>query len=434
VSQRRPAPAAKRGAVAELTVERLGARGDGIARFAGRPVYLPGTVPGDRVRAELGADRGDGVAARVVEILAAGPGRAAPACRHFDRCGGCSLQHLDAASYGTAKLALLEDALARHGLADAEIRPVFRVAPGTRRRARLTVQRARGGATLVGFNERGSHAVVDLWECPVLRPELVRLAAPLRALASSLLGDGESAAAMATLAGSGVDLLLDLPREPAMPALEALAAFAEHADLARLAWRRGEEEPVLAALRRAVAVTIAGTRIELPIGAFLQATREGETAMAEAVAEVVGDASPVADLYAGIGAFSFALARRAPVHAVEGWAPAVGAMIRAANAGGLAGRLTAERRDLEQRPLDAAELARFGAVAFDPPRAGAKAQARLLAASAVPVVAAVSCNPATFARDARALVDGGYRLRWIQPIDQFLWSPHLELVAKLERR
>jgi 23S rRNA (uracil1939-C5)-methyltransferase len=419
--------------LAELVVERLGARGDGIAHLKARPVYLPGTVPGDRVRAALGAERGEGVAGRVVAILERGPGRANPACRHFGTCGGCSLQHLAPPAYAEAKLALLRDALARHGLGDTEIRPAFQVAPGTRRRARLTIARSRGGAVRVGFNEPGSHAVVDMAECPVLRPELTALAAALRRAAPELLRPGETGAAMATLAESGLDLLLELPGIPDLGGLEALAAFAETADLARLAWRRGGDEPVLAALRRPVAVTFGGVRVELPIGSFLQATREGEAAMIDAVREIVGAANPVADLYAGVGAFSFALAGRAHLHAVEGWAPAVAALTKSANASGLAGHLTAERRDLEQRPLDAAELARSAAVVFDPPRAGAKAQARLLAGSAVPVVAAVSCNPATFARDARTLVDGGYHLAWVLPVDQFLWSPHLELVAKFQR-
>jgi 23S rRNA (uracil1939-C5)-methyltransferase len=417
-----------------VTVERVGARGDGIAHDVGRRLYLPLTVPGDRVRAALGEARGDGVAAQVIEVLAAGAGRVQPACRHFGRCGGCAFQHLDAAGYDAAKRALLEDALARHGFRGVEIRPAFRVAPGTRRRARITLARGRGGGVSAGFNERGSHAVLDLAECPVLRPELVALLGPLRAFAPRLLAPGATAAAMATLTEGGVDLLLELAAVPGMAELEALAELAETADLARLAWSAaGEGEPVLAALRRPVRVVFGGVAVEPPIGAFLQATREAEAAMAAQVAGIVGAADPVADLFAGIGAFAFALGGGARVHAVEGAASAVAAIARAAAANGLAGRVTAERRDLEQRPLEGDELARFAAVVLDPPRAGARAQSQALAASPVPVIAVVSCNPATFARDARTLVDGGYRLAWIEPIDQFLWSPHLELVARFER-
>jgi 23S rRNA (uracil1939-C5)-methyltransferase len=433
-ARRRAKPTARPREIVEVTVERLGARGDGIAHDGGRRLYLPQTVPGDRVRAALGEPRGDGVAAHLLEVLAPGAGRAAPACRHFGSCGGCAFQHLDAAAYDRAKRALLRDALARHGLGGVEIRPGFRVAPGTRRRARITLARGRGDAVSAGFNERGSHAVLDLAECPVLRPELVSLLGPLRAVARRLLDPGASAAAMATLTESGVDLLLELPGVPGLAALEALAELAETADLARLAWTAsGEGEPVLASLRRPVRVVLGGIPVEPPIGSFLQATGEAEAAMAARVGEIVGTADPVGDLFAGIGAFAFALGGRARVHAVEGAVSAVAAVGRAAAANGLAARVTAERRDLEQRPLEGDELARFAAVVFDPPRAGAKAQSRALAASPVPVIAAVSCNPATFARDARTLVDGGYRLAWIEPVDQFLWSPHLELVAKFER-
>jgi 23S rRNA (uracil1939-C5)-methyltransferase len=430
VKRRRPA---LRLDTADLTVDRLGARGDGIAEWRGRPVYLPFTVPGDRVRAELGAERGDGRSGKVVALLEAGPGRAEPACRHFGRCGGCSLQHLSADAYGAAKLALLREALAHHGLGDAPIRPLVRVSPGTRRRVRFTVARTRSGGAIVGFHETGSHAAVDLAECPVLQPELVELAGGLRVLAPRLLQPGENAAATATLADSGIDLLLELPAVPDLGALETLAGFAETADLARVAWSTGREAPVPVALRRPATVRFGAASVELPFGAFLQAARDAEAAMTAAVREIVAAADPVADLYAGLGAFSFALTPGARVHAVEGEAAAAAALGRAANASGLATRVTVERRDLEQHPLDAAELARFGAVVLDPPRAGAKAQSRALAASSVPVVAAVSCNPATFARDARALVDGGYRLGWVQPIDQFLWSSHLELVAAFAR-
>jgi 23S rRNA (uracil1939-C5)-methyltransferase len=419
--------------IVELTVERLGARGDGIAVDRGRTVYLPFTAPGDRVRAEIGARRGEGYAARVVDLLAAGAMRTPPVCRHFGTCGGCAFQHLAADPYEAAKRALIRDALARHGL-EVELRPLFRVAAGTRRRTRLSLARRRDGRALVGFNERASHALVDLAECPVQHPELVGLIAPLRDLARRIFGAGEAGAALVTRAETGLDVLLDLPAVPALATLEALADFAERHDLARLAWRApGEGEPVLAAQRRPVIVSLGQLPVELPIDAFLQATREGEEQMIGSVLSILAGADAVADLFAGVGGFAFALARQATVHAVEGRIPAVASMRKAINAQGLAGRVTVEHRDLERRPLEPDELARFGGVSFDPPRAGAKAQARALARSTVPRIAAISCNPATFARDARTLVDGGYRFRWVQPIDQFLWSPHIELVALFDR-
>jgi 23S rRNA (uracil1939-C5)-methyltransferase len=214
-----------------------------------------------------------------------------------------------------------------------------------------------------------------------------------------------------------------------------LADFAAAADLARLAWRAttGDEAATPAAVRRPPRVVLSGVPVDLPYDAFLQASVEAEAALTADVLAGVDAAARVADLYAGIGTFTFALAERAAVHAVEGARPAAAALAAAASRAGL-GRVTSERRDLETRPLRAEELAGFDAVVFDPPRAGARAQSMALAAARVPRVVAVSCNPASFARDARLLVDGGYRLARVQPIDQFVWSPHVELVACFERR
>jgi 23S rRNA (uracil1939-C5)-methyltransferase len=418
----------------ELEIAAIGARGDGIARHGGTSVYLPFTAPGDRVLARLGAPRGDGIAGTVERILKPGPGRAAPACRHFGACGGCTLQHLDAIRYAAAEMDLLRAALARHGLGEAPLEPLFIVPPGARRRVRFAIAWPRGRtAPVLGLAERGTHALVDLAECPVLDPRLFALAAPLRALAHRLLRPGEHAHAGLQDPGSGIDLLLDLPRAPDLPALEALAEFAAAQDLARIQWRGEGGAIVPVAQRRPVQAMLGGIAVDVPPDAFLQATAAGEAALvAEAVAGI-GDAPRIADLFAGIGTFTFALAGRAKVHAVEGWTPAVAALLASARRSGLAQRVTAEARDLEARPLAGDELRRYDAVIFDPPRAGAKHQAAALAASGVPRILAVSCNPATFARDARLLVEGGYRLLRMQPVDQFLWSAHLELAALFAR-
>jgi 23S rRNA (uracil1939-C5)-methyltransferase len=423
----------------DLTIERVGARGDGIGHHDGEPVFVPFTVPGDRVRVRLGPKRGEGRAAALLDMVAAGPGRRSPPCAQFGRCGGCTLQHLDDDLYATAKLDALRAAMRRHGLDSEAIAPLHRVPPGTRRRARLSLARRGGKAVVVGFNARESHDVVDLAAgCAVLHPALATLVEPLRGLGASVLAPGEKGAVSVTLTETGIDALVDLPRPPDMAALEALAAFAEARDLARLAWSApGCGEPVPAAVRRQPRAVIANVAVDLPTGGFLQAAAEGEAALAAAVLDAVGAELPrrrVGDLFAGVGTFTFALAGRgAAVHAVEGAAPAVAALKAAAGRSGLAGRVTAERRDLDARPLLVDELRRFDAVVFDPPRAGAAAQAASLAQSHVPRVAAVSCNPATFARDARLLVDGGYRLRWVRPVDQFVWSAHLELVAAFDR-
>jgi 23S rRNA (uracil1939-C5)-methyltransferase len=359
-----------------------------------------------------------------------------PVCRHFGTCGGCALQHLDEAHYAEAKLGLVRRALERHGLGDAQVAPVRLLPPGTRRRVRFSLARPRDARARpqIGFAERASHRVVDLKECAVLKPLLFALVGPLRELAGELLQPGEGGHASLQGVASGIDLLLDVPRIPDLRALEALAAFATAHDLARLSWRRsGDPTIVPVAQRRPVRAHFAGIAVDLPPDAFLQATAAAEKALTEAVLAALPDARHVADLFAGIGTFSFALAARGRVHAVEGWPPAVAALRAAARRAGFDPRITAEERDLEVQPLQPEELQGFDAVVFDPPRNGARSQAAALARSRVPQIVAVSCNPATFARDARLLVDGGYRLTGVQPIDQFVWSPHLELVAAFER-
>jgi 23S rRNA (uracil1939-C5)-methyltransferase len=419
----------------ELTIETIGARGDGIARDGNGPVYIPFTVPGDRVRARYDDARGEGRAATLVELVAPGPGHATPICRHFGVCGGCALQHLDSALYATTKTEFVRAALAHHGLADAPLQPLRLLPTGTRRRVRLSLARPRrkDATALVGFSQRASHDLVDLAACHVLAPTLFALVAPLRELAGMLLTTGETGHATLQRADSGIDALLDLPRPPGLTALETLAAFAEAQDLARLLWRVTGGEPTLVAQRRPVRVVVGGTAVDLPPDSFLQATPEGEAALTESVREAVGLATRIADLFAGIGTFTFALAAQARIHAVEGWAPAVNTITQAAQRGGLAERITAETRDLQRRPLGSDELAGYDAVIFDPPRIGAKAQAAVLARTNIPRLAAISCNPASFARDARILIAGGYRLLAVQPIDQFIWSPHVELVAAFAR-
>jgi len=417
-----------------LVIDGVGARGDGIARHGGRSVYVPFTAPGDRVRVRLGAARGEGQTGELVELLGEGE-RTAPVCPHFGSCGGCALQHLAQDAYARTKEQQVAAALRQHGLDAAIMAPLLRLAPGTRRRARFAVECPPKGAPLIGFNARAAHRVVDMRACAVLHPALFALVPKLRAVASRLWPRAAAGAATATFCDAGLDVLLDLAAAPDLAALEMLAEFAAAEDLARLAWRAsGNEAATPAAVRRPPRVVFSGVPVDLPFDAFLQASAEAEAVLTEKVLAGVGAACRVADLYAGLGAFTFALAERAAaVHAVEGARPAAAALAAAAARAGLGGRITSERRDLEARPLTADELAGFDAVVFDPPRAGAKAQSAALAAAAVPRIVAVSCNPASFARDARLLVDGGYRLARVQPIDQFVWSPHVELVASFER-
>jgi 23S rRNA (uracil1939-C5)-methyltransferase len=417
-------------ATVELTVDTIGARGDGVATWRGKPVFLPFTVPGDCVRAQVGVPRGAGHEGRVLERLAGGPGRSEPVCRHFGRCGGCALQHLAIEDYQAVKLGALQAALRRAGLDPAVVAPLRTVLPG-RRRVRLGVSRPRDprAPALIGYRERFRHDLVDVHECPVLEPALFALLEPLRRIAPALLPPGGNAEAMLTRCDSGVDLLIECATPPGLSALETLAGFAEEHDLARVVWRnRSDDIPVVE--RRPARVVLSGVQVPFPSGGFLQATAAAEALLVGAVVAVVGGRHPVLDLYAGLGTFTFALAQSGAVHAAEGDGAAIAALLRAALA---LPRVTAERRDLDRDPVSGKELEGYGAAVFDPPRAGAIRQAAALADSAIATVVAVSCNPATFARDARRLVAGGFRLEKVVPIDQFVWTPHLELVAAFRR-
>ncbi|MEQ8603861.1 MAG: class I SAM-dependent RNA methyltransferase [Marivibrio sp.] len=424
----------------EVAADYIGAQGDGVVEESehGR-LYVPLAAPGDRLRVVPGAKRGDGRTARIEEILEASPDRTEPPCRHFGICGGCALQHVAPTAIAREKRDLLIEALARKGFDEAALEErvvseTVSIPPGTRRRARLAVRRIKGRAIL-GFNERAGPKVVDLQHCPILVPALVEMLPALRELAGGLksLGEGGDVHLLASETGADVLFLPAKAADPGLAEREALTAFAERFDVARIAWAPepgAPPEPVTA--RRAPRVTFGGAPIEPPPAAFLQPSREGERAIAGAVAAALADADRIADLYAGCGSLGLPLAAAGKaVHAVEGLADHVDAFRKAGGALGL--RVSAEVRDLARSPLTADELQRFDAVLFDPPRAGAAEQAREIAASAVARVVAVSCNPSTLARDLRTLEDGGYRLQAATPIDQFPWSGHLEAVAVLSR-
>ncbi len=414
----------------EVRVEQIGAAGDGIARWRGGPVYLPFTAAGDRVRAVLGRRRGGGHEGRVVELLTAGEGRRDPPCRHFARCGGCALQHLGADAYRAAKLEGLRAALERIGIDPGLVQPL-RAVPPARRRARLGLFRPRDPRqpARAGFRERFRHDLVDLRECPVLESPLFALAGALRDTVPDLLAPGGAAEATLTRTDSGTDLLVAAGERPGLEALEALASLAAERDLARVVWRSQSDERLVVE-RRPVRIMRSGVAVPFPPGAFLQASEKAEALLVEEVLAGIGRHRPVLDLYAGLGSFAFALAGEASVHAVEGDERAVAAVADAARS---VPHVTVERRDLARDPIPPQTLASFAAAVFDPPRAGAGPQAAALAASILDTVVAVSCNPATFARDAAHLVAGGFRLERVVPIDQFVWTPHLELVGVFRR-
>ncbi|UCH72663.1 MAG: class I SAM-dependent RNA methyltransferase [Rhodospirillales bacterium] len=404
-----------------LTISALGRHGDGIAETESGAVYVPFTLPGETVRAHIEGRRG-----RLVEILAPSPDRIAPLCPHFGTCGGCAAQHWRHGAYAAWKRGLVATAL-KHRRIDAPVDDLVDAHGAGRRRATLHIRFA-GDKVLAGFMEARSHRLIDLDACPILVPALNDAAAIARALAAPLAGPVKALDMLLTATESGLDA--DLRGAVAVQGQTQLAltdAAAEW-DLARLTVNRE-----LVIERRPPRLCIGTATVVLPPGGFLQATAAGEDALAALVLEGVGDAARIADLFCGIGPFALQLAERASCFAFDSDARALDALSRAARQTGGLKPVQAARRDLFRDPLPAAALDRFDAVVFDPPRAGAEAQAAELAGSKVPVVVAVSCDPASFARDASILIDGGYRIDRVTPVDQFRHSAHVETVAVLRR-
>ncbi|MDG2532687.1 class I SAM-dependent RNA methyltransferase [Sphingomonas sp. HITSZ_GF] len=391
-------------------VLRVAGRGEGVTAD-GR--YVPFAAPGDRVDPQ-GA-------------VTPGPHHQAPPCRHFPECGGCQLQHLDDAAWAGFIADRVSAALAQHKLA-TEIRAPLLSPPRTRRRATLHAER-RGRQVLLGFTGQGSHNLIDLAECHVLDPALFALLAPLRGLLAALLPTSRRINVHLALADQGVDVLLDGLEAEGLAAAEAITAFAHRHQLARFSMDEGlgptarwEPDPVT--------ITLGGVPVPFPPANFLQATPEGEAALVAAVQEIVGTAGTVADLFAGLGTFTFAFPRT-KVYAAEAARDSILSLKAAA---GQARRLVfADHRDLFRRPVTSADLDKFEAVVLDPPRAGAREQVAEIAKARTPLLAYVSCNPNTFARDAEILCEGGYTLDWIQPVGQFRWSTHVELAARFSR-
>lgn len=409
----------------EVTIDHIGAQGDGVVLSDAGPLYIPLTLPGEKVRAEVEEDRGV-----LLDVLDPSPDRQVPACSHFGRCGGCALQHQNASIYLEWKRQQVVRALGVQGI-EAEVDEVIPCAPHSRRRATFGAMRTRKTVRL-GFFERGSHTLVHLEACPVVTREIEAALPNLATLVAPGLTRKGKASVAVTQTATGLDVdVRGGKKNPDLALREVLAGGAAEADLARLSWD-GE----ILAERRTPLLDFSGVEVALPPGGFLQATREGENTLVSMILEAVGDARSVADLFAGCGTFSLALARKRRVLGVEGDAAQCAALERGVNRFGPGiglKPLTVERRDLARRPLSTLELDKFDAVVIDPPRAGAAVQFEELSWSKVPVVVSVSCNPATFARDARMLISHGYRLETVTPLDQFLWSPHIEVVGVFKK-
>jgi len=409
----------------QLTIDRLGHRGDGMVDAPQGPIYVPYTLPGETVT----VDRAPGHPDRrhLVHVDKPSASRAQPICKHFGQCGGCTLQHWILADYHVWKRSLVVEALATAGL-DAPVDALIDAHGDGRRRAVLHARRGTHDVLEVGFTAPRAHHVVAIDACPVLAPGLAGTIETAWAVAETLRVTGKPLDIQATATDSGIDIDLRGSGPLSPDRMAALARIADRHRLARLT-RHGE----LVAQVTQPCVTVGRARVPLPPGAFLQATAAGEAALAELVGGHVGKARRVADLFAGIGTFALRLAEHARVTAADSEPDAVAALQRAASTTSGLKKVEASVRDLFRRPMVAGELGGFDAVVFDPPRQGAEAQARELARSTVRTVVAVSCDAMTFARDARILTDGGYTLAGVTPVDQFRYTHHVELVAKFVR-
>lgn len=405
----------------ELTITELGHRGDGIAQTDAGPIYVPGALPGEVVKATVANGR-----AGKPEFKSLSPDRVPPVCVHFDNCGGCTVQHLAPAPYLAWKRTLVEKALRDRGI-ETDVSNTVSATAGGRRRAVFTATRA-GRHTLLGYHEKSSHRLVDIRECPILDPDITEVLDGLKSLVSEILPRKGEARLTVLNTTAGLDVAIDKADKSYERKIPALSQKTIELNLARLSIN-GE---VLLEVRPPM-LDMDGIGLSVAPGGFTQATLAAEAALSDIVLKGIGRARSVADLFSGAGTFALRLARQANVHAVEGEAAAVAAFDKALRKPRGLKKVTFERRDLFRRPLVLEELEPFDAVVFDPPRAGAQAQAELLAKSAVKTIVAVSCNPATFARDVRLLLDGGYTLQSVTPVDQFLYSPHIEVVGVLIR-
>nr|WP_246556902.1 methyltransferase [Bradyrhizobium liaoningense] len=417
-----------RAVVERLTIDHVGHRGDGVSLATGEAIYVPYALGGETVEVDhvVGhhPDR-----RKLLAVDVANPERIKPFCPHFGVCGGCAIQHWAAEPYHAWKRGIVVEALAQAGL-DCEVAPLVDAHGAGRRRITLHGRFGTHDVLKVGFSATSSHDVIPIHRCPILDPALEGALEAAWALAEQLtsrMAVTKPLDIQVTATANGLDVDIRGSGPLPTPLVTVLSRVAEQHGLARLT-RHSE----LVLQRLPPTLRIGRAEVTLPPGSFLQATVAGEEMLAVLVAERVGKAREVLDLFCGVGPFALRLAEKSRIAAYDSDAGAVAALAKAARTPGLK-PIKAEPRDLFRRPLVPQELRDFDAVVFDPPRQGAQAQALKLAESKVPVVVAVSCNVATFARDARLLIDGGYKLETVVPVDQFRHTPHVELVAKFKR-
>ena len=407
----------------QITIERLGALGDGVAQQGADAIFAPFTLPGDVVEGEIADGR-----MAAPRVITPSPQRQAAPCPHFGTCGGCAVQHGEDAFIAAWKRDQVIAALAHRGIEGVDVRETLTSPTRSRRRATFSARRTKK-TVQIGFHAARSDTLIPIEVCEVLRPELL---AAREAITDAVRIGGSRKGVMratVTLTENGVDMSID-GGKPLGDIWAAAAAMAEAHDLARLTWNG---EPVVT--RRPPTLPMGAAHVAPPPGGFLQATAEGEAALIACAVEALAlpKRARIVDIFAGCGTFTLPFADRTEVHAVEGEKSLLHALSNGWRAVGGLAQVTTETRDLARRPLLAAEFKNFDAAIIDPPRAGAATQTEEIAKSELTKLASISCDPATFARDARTLLDAGWKLNWVQPVDQFRWSPHVELAAAFSR-
>lgn len=416
----------------ELEITELGASGDGIGTLDGTRYYVPYTLPGDYVQIDGLEKKGNGFSANLVDIVTPSADRNAPKCRHFGTCGGCSLQHVGDTELANWKQERISHALRKVDIEDVSVSSTITSPEKSRRRVDFVAAKRKKGV-MIGYHLRRSSQIFDVGECPLIAPEILNLVKPLRAMLPTIMPRSSKARLTLTVTMNGLDLLITAGFALDLEARETLSNFAQANKLCRICWHDESEKLLeqISAIHPAE-IKIGSKKGLLPPGGFLQATLDGQETLIKLMQETLPENIRILDLFSGCGSFSLPAAHTAKaVHAVEGDEELIFALQNASNKYMLS--ITTETRDLFRNPLAPYELNKFDAVIIDPPRAGANAQAIEIASSDVKHVIFISCNPASYARDVKVLVEGGYRLKTVIPIDQFRWSSHVELFSVLER-
>jgi 23S rRNA (uracil1939-C5)-methyltransferase len=406
----------------QVTIRSMGAGGDGVANLPDGQLFVPFTLPGEVANVARDKNR-----ATVMALLETSAERQDPACQHFEDCGGCALQHWQDEPYRAWKRELVVSALKGRGL-EVEVDELVACQPQSRRRATFAARKTEKGV-LLGFNRHQSHEIIDIVECAVTVPEIISRLDDLREVGALIAPGSKPFKLAATVTASGLDLAASGCGTLSDEQRRALTALMMKKDFARLS----HDGEIIVEPKKPV-IHFGNVPVPVPPGCFLQATVDAEEAMVSLVQAHLGKAKRVADLFCGVGTFALRIAEKSAVHAIENDAPALAALDRGIRHVQGLKPISVERRDLFRRPLMPKDLLPYNAVVFDPPRAGAEEQALELAKSKVEKVVAISCNPVTLARDLAILVKGGYRITRVTPIDQFLWSPHVEAVATLVKR